>query len=452
MKSCILSSIVLLSQLAFLAPVSADGFNQFRGMGGSAVVRNQAIPLDWSESQNLAWKIAVPGSGWSQPVIWENKLFVTSAVGDKEFRPKDFNNGVKTPQSMGLGGMSAPPKINFQWQVHCYDAIEGTLQWSKTVVEGRPEFPIHPSNSYATESPAVDARGVYVMFGATGTVAGLSHSGDVIWKHELGAFPTNNGFGTGSSLAIFDDSVFAQHFTEKSASLTCFETTTGNVRWTDHRDQMGSSWSSPIVWTNSVRSELISSGGEKLISFSPRTGEKLWTVSNVKAPTACSVASDSQRIYFGGSDPMSKGPLFAVHAGATGDISPKKKNDSFSFCDWVEKKAAPGMASPVSTGIHVVVLDNNILRAYDAQTGKKVQERRLGQLKMIAASPLVVDDKVLILDEEGNASLLDSTKEFAAVGSGKINDTFWSTPAIANNSIYLRGINGLYCVRTGQAD
>lgn len=265
MKSCILSLMVLLSQLAFLAPVSADGFNQFRGMGGSAVVRNQAIPLDWSESQNLAWKIAVPGSGWSQPFIWENKLFVTSAVGDKEFRPKDFNNGVK-------------------------------------------------------------------------------------------------------------------------------------------------------------------------------------------APTACSVASDSQRIYFGGSDPMSKGPLFAVHAGATGDISPKKKNDSFSFCDWVEKKAAPGMASPVSTGIHVVVLDNNILRAYDAQTGKKVHERRLGQLKMIAASPLVVDDKVLILDEEGNASLLDSTKEFAAVGSGKINDTFWSTPAIANNSIYLRGINGLYCVRTGQAD
>jgi outer membrane protein assembly factor BamB len=282
-------------------------------------------------------------------------------------------------------------------------------------------------------------------------VAGLSHSGELLWRKELGAFPTNNGFGTGSSLAILEDAIFAQHFTEKSASLTCFESASGTVRWSDNRDQMGSSWSSPIVWVNSIRPELISSGGEKLISYSPKTGEKLWMLSNVKAPTACSVASDSQRIYFGGSDPMSKGPLFAVRAGASGDISPKKKNDSFEYCDWLEKKAAPGMASPVSTGIHIVVLDNNILRAYDATSGKKIQERRLGKLKMIASSPLVVDNNVLVLDEEGNAILLDSTQEYAAVGNGKIDDTFWSTPAIANDSIYLRGINSLYCIRTAQA-
>ncbi len=111
-----------------------------------------------------------------------------------------------------------------------------------------------------------------------------------------------------------------------------------------------------------MRSELISSGGERLTSFSPKTGEKLWTIDNVKAPTACSVASDSQRIYFGGSDPMSKGPLFAVHSRASGDISPKKKNESFSFCDWLESKAGPGMASPVPNGRFVVVIDNNILR------------------------------------------------------------------------------------------
>ena len=451
MKSFILSSAVLLCSFPFMASLSADGFNQFRGQGGTAVVHNQTIPLEWSMDKNLAWKIDVPGSGWSQPVIWQNKLFVTSAVGDKEFRPKDFNDGVKTPQSMGLGGMSSPPKINFQWQVHCYDALSGSHLWSKTVVEGRPEFPVHPSNSYATESPVVDAQGVYAMFGATGTVAGLSHSGELLWRKELGAFPTNNGFGTGSSLAILEDAIFAQHFTEKSASLTCFESASGTVRWSDNRDQMGSSWSSPIVWVNSIRPELISSGGEKLISYSPKTGEKLWMLSNVKAPTACSVASDSQRIYFGGSDPMSKGPLFAVRAGASGDISPKKKNDSFEYCDWLEKKAAPGMASPVSTGIHIVVLDNNILRAYDATSGKKIQERRLGKLKMIASSPLVVDNNVLVLDEEGNAILLDSTQEYAAVGNGKIDDTFWSTPAIANDSIYLRGINSLYCIRTAQA-
>ncbi len=447
MRVVVFSAVVSL-WVGFASQVLAEGFNQFRGTGGRGVIQNQQIPLEWSADRNLAWTIKVPGSGWSQPVIWQNKLYVTSAVGDKEFRPKDFNDGVKTPQSMGLGGMSAPPKINFQWQVHCYDAIDGKFEWSKTIDEGFPKFPIHPSNSYATESPVVDDNGVYVFFGATGTVAGLSHSGGVVWRQELGAFPTSSGFGTGSSLAIHEGNVFAQHYTDKSASLTCFDTVTGAVVWSDSREKMGSSWSSPILWTNQTRSELIASGGERLTSYSPKTGEKLWTLNNVKAPTACSVASDSQRIYFGGSDPMSKGPLFAVSAGATGDISPKNKNDTFSNCDWLELRAGPGMASPVSDGRFVVVIDNNILRAYDVQTGKKTFERRLGQLKTVAASPLVIDDKVLVVDEAGNAILLNALDEFNPIGGGRLDDTFWATPSIANNSIYLRGIEGLYCVRT----
>lgn len=145
---------------------------------------------------------------------------------------------------------------------------------------------------------------------------------------------------------------------------------------------------------------------------------------------------------------MSKGPLFAVSAGATGDISPKKKNDTFSNCDWLELRAGPGMASPVSDGRFVVVIDNNILRAYDVQTGKKTFERRLGQLKTLAASPLVIDDKVLVVDEAGNAILLNALDEFNPIGGGRLDDTFWATPSIANNSIYLRGIEGLYCIRT----
>jgi hypothetical protein len=145
---------------------------------------------------------------------------------------------------------------------------------------------------------------------------------------------------------------------------------------------------------------------------------------------------------------MSKGPLFAVRSGASGDISPKKKNESFSFCDWLELKAGPGMASPVSNGRFVVVIDNNILRAYDVQSGKKAHERRLGQLKTVAASPLMIDDKLLVVDETGNAILLNASDEFSPIGGGKLEDTFWATPSIANNSIYLRGIDGLYCIRS----
>ena len=106
------------------------------------------------------------------------------------------------------------------------------------------------------------------------------------------------------------------------------------------------------------------------------------------------------------------------------------------------------MASPVSNGRFVVVIDNNILRAYDVQSGKKAYERRLGQLKTVAASPLMIDDKLLVVDETGNAILLNALDEFSPIGGGKLDDTFWATPSIANNSIYLRGIDGLYCIRS----
>jgi outer membrane protein assembly factor BamB len=232
--------ITLVSMFAGITIPSADAdFSQFRGVGGSGVVRNQDIPTEWSAEKNLAWKVAVPGAGWSQPVIWKQLLFVTTAVADKEMRPKDFAGGVRMPQSMGLGGLSAAPKVEIQWQVHCYNTTDGQLIWKQTVVEGRPEHPIHPSNTYATESPVVDEKGVYVFFGATGTMAGLSHDGSPLWKKELGAFPTNNGFGTGSSLAIHDGRVFAQHFTEKSASLTCVNAQSGDVVWSDNRDKFG---------------------------------------------------------------------------------------------------------------------------------------------------------------------------------------------------------------------
>jgi hypothetical protein len=142
---------------------------------------------------------------------------------------------------------------------------------------------------------------------------------------------------------------------------------------------------------------------------------------------------------------MSKGPLFALRAGANGVISPDEKNGRFNYCDWLEKKAGPGMASPVSTGSLVIVVDNNILRAYEASSGRKVTERRLDQMKTIAASPILVGNKLLVLDEQGNCAILDcSIVELPIVGRGKLEDTFWSTPAVANNALFLRGIDILY--------
>ncbi|MCU0712202.1 MAG: PQQ-binding-like beta-propeller repeat protein [Pirellula sp.] len=427
--------------------LSRGDFPQFRGTGGAAKTIGNDIPLDWSETKNLAWKVPIPGTGWSQPIIIGDKLFVSSAVADKDLKPKNFANGVRTPQSMGLGGLTPPPKVNIQWQLHCFECQSGEKLWSTTICEGQPRYPVHPSNTYATETPAANDNGIVVFFGATGVVAGVNPNGEVRWKQELGVFPTTSGFGTGSSVAILNELAYVQHFTENSSSVIAFATETGEKKWTHERAKKGTSWASPIVWRNNLRTEVVVSGGELLESLDPQTGAVLWRLENVKAPTACSVASDSERIYFGGSDPMSKGPLFSLLAGADGDLSPEKKNGPFQGNAWIEKKAAPGMSSPVSTSRFVFVNDNNVLRVYDATNGKKVNERRIDGLSSIAASPIQVDDRILYLDEQGNAVLVNANESCEVVGQGKIEDTFWSTPAVANNAIYLRGLEHLYCIR-----
>ncbi len=436
-----------IATLVMAAWSNADDFPQFRGADGTGVIRNQKIPTSWSSEKNLAWKIEVPGAGWSQPVLWGDRMFITTAVAENDLRPKGFEDGVKTPQSMGLGVFTPAPNTNIEWQLHCYNALTGESIWKKTVTTGKPQFAIHPSNTYATETPVADAQGIYAFFGATGTLAAFTHEGEPLWRQEVGAFPTSNNFGTGSSLAIYESKVIVQHLTEKSSGVMCFDAQTGNSVWKYARDKNETSWSSPIVWRNDQRTELLISGGERIESLDPLSGSKYWELTNVKAPTACSIAADSKQIYFGGSDPFSKGPLFAVKCGATGSVSPKKKNAEFDSLAWLEKQAGPGMASPVSSGSEVYVVDNNILRCYNASSGERLYQTRLPKLKMVNACPLIVDDKLLVIDESGTSALVKLGAEFEVVGGGEIKDTFWATPAVANNSIYFRGVQGIYCIR-----
>jgi outer membrane protein assembly factor BamB len=449
---CMAARFLLVFAVACCVPrLAAADFPQFRGVDGRGITDSQSIPLQWvwndETSQNIAWKVAIPGSGWSQPIVVGNKLYVTAAVGEKELKPSNFSDGVKNPQSMGLGFLSRPPSMKIDWKIFCLDASSGSTLWEAVVDSGKPEFAIHPSNTYATESPVADANGVYAYFGATGKIAGLSHSGDLMWQRDVGAFKTSNNFGTGSSLAIYQGKVYLQNLSQGSADILCLDTQTGNIVWQQTRDEKQTSWSSPIIWRNASRVELIVSGGERVDSYAPDTGEVLWTLKNVKAATACSVCSDAKRIYFGGSDPFSTGSLFAVGVGGSGDISPDKKNSSFETCDWIAKRSAPGMASPVCSGSLVYIVDKNILRCYDAETGERKYQERLPKINMVNSSPIIIGDQLLLIDESGNAALVQVGPEFKVVGGGKIDDTFWSTPAVANDRLYFRGVDALYCVQ-----
>ena len=446
--SCAISGRAFLLSVFLLLPFTRANANDFAAFrGGQGVVAEQDIPTTWSANENLAWKIAVPGAGWSQPLIVGNRVYVTSAVSADGAKPKNFADGVKTPQSMGMGFFARAPKIDIEWKVFCYSTVDGRLLWEKTVHSGKPKFAIHPSNTYATESPVADESGVYVYFGAAGIVAGLDASGEVRWQRDVGVFKTSSNFGTGSSMAIHEGHVFVQNFSEGSADIYCFDTDTGKTVWKDSRERNGTSWTSPFVWKNAARVELIIASDGQIDGYQPKSGDKLWTLTNIKAASTATPCGDDQKLYFGASDPFAKGALFALTAGSEGDLSPKKKNTEFKNCAWMQKRAAPGMSSPVVAAGYVFVTDKNILRCYDSTNGERLYQSRIPDLDMVAASPIVVGEKLLVLDENGAASLIKVGNEFKVVGGGKLKDVFWSTPAVANGSIYLRGVDFLYCIR-----
>lgn len=433
--------------MSFGSTAVAEEFVQLRGSSGNGQVADREIPLSWSDDENVAWKVALPGSGWAQPVVWKDRIYVASAVCDKDLSPANFASGVRSPQSMGVTMFARAPAADIAWTLQCISVTDGSTIWSTPVVTGKAKFSVHPSNSYATETPVVDQNGIYVYFGAAGIVAGLNHDGRVRWQQDIGVFETSNSFGTGSSLAIHEGKVFAQNFNEKTADVYCFDSQSGAEVWKHSRTTATTSWSTPVVWKNDVRTELVVSGGEQMDSFDPATGSLLWTLNNVKAATACTPCADKSHIYFGGSDPFSTGPLFAVKAGASGDLSPSKKNATFEACAWLAEKQGPGMASPVSSEDFVYVTDKSVLKCFDAKTGQRVYQDRLPGLKMVASSPLIVGQKLLFIDEYGAACIVAAGPEFKVLGQGSIDDTFWATPAIANNAIILRGVKALYCIR-----
>ncbi len=434
--------------LILSSALSAQDFPQFRGPDGNGHVDNQTVPSEWSDSKNLAWSVSVPGSGWSQPVIVGDKVFLTTAISDKDVRPKNFANGVRTPQSMG--GRGKKPDFEIEWKVLCLSAKDGKTLWEKPVKKGTPKFAVHPSNSFATETPVANKNGVYCYFGMAGVVVGFSPEGKQLWKTEVGVYETNNDFGTGSSLAMFDDRIYLQLFNVDKSELLCLDPKTGNKVWSKSRKKAQTSWSTPIVWKNTKRNELIVSAGMQIESFDPKSGKQLWTADKVKSATACSVCSDQNRIYFGGSDPFSKGPLFAVSAGANGNVTPNKVNAQFDGCDWLQPRSAPGMASPVSSGDWVYVVNNGVLRCHDAKTGERKYQSRLPGIRMVNSSPLIVGNQLIVFGESGNACVVEVGSEFKVLGKGKIDDVFWSSPAVSNNALFIRGVKKLYCIRDAE--
>ncbi|HSF16149.1 MAG TPA: PQQ-binding-like beta-propeller repeat protein, partial [Vicinamibacteria bacterium] len=264
------SLIVLLSAATML--VADDNWPQFRGSGG--VVEDPTLPETWSATENVKWKASIPGRGWSSPVVWGDLIFLTSVASD----------GDEGPPEAGYysGGQQDIPGGEHRWMVLAFDFETGELRWSREVHRGRPTEARHLKNSYASETAVADASRVYAYFGNLGVFA-FTHEGEPAWDKRLEPHETRYGWGTAASPVLHQGTLFIVNDNEKDSYLLALEATTGKEKWRVSRDEK-SNWSTPFVWENELRTELVTTGTNAVRSYD-LDGNPLWQLSPMSSIT-----------------------------------------------------------------------------------------------------------------------------------------------------------------------
>lgn len=436
-RLAVLVSLVMC--LAIVRGGHAETWNQFRGAAAGKVAEIRH-PAQWSAETNLAWAVPLAGSGWSSPVVVGERIFLTLAESDEAGKPKGMMAGVASMATY----RSAKPK-KYRYVVSCLNLVDGSELWKQPVGESTPQV-IHPSNTYATESPATDGERVFTFFATTGTLVAWDLDGNELWKKELGSYPAGNGFGTGSSLAVFEGRVFVQLDNDQQSFVAAFDAQTGQQQWRDDRSTK-TSWSTPLIWSHDQQTELVTCGAGVVTSYNPSDGQIVWQLKGMQSAFSGSPASDATQIYFGNSGPMSAGPLVAVRAGMTGEVEldGKFKSDEIA---WSRLKSGPGMASPVvADGYLYIPGRGGILNCYDTTTGEREYRERVEGMSTVVASLWADEQRVFLLDEKGTTHIIQAGPDFAVLGTNKLDDLFWSTPTLAGDTLLLRGVEKLYCIR-----
>jgi outer membrane protein assembly factor BamB len=429
----------------------AQHWPQFRGPSGNGNSSESGLPIQWAPDRNVAWKTKIPGVGWSQPIVWGDKVFATTAVSDKQKRP---NPGDWSPGD-GLGGLSAflgsirkPPSDEHRWMVLCLDRATGKIVWEQVARAGKPTIPIHPRNSYATETPVTDGQRVIAYFGMVGIYC-YDVAGNLLWSKDLGTYPLQMDWGTGSSPVLLDERVLVQCDNDKASFLVALDKQTGNELWRAAREER-SNWSTPYVWRNEERTELVCAGGNKMRSYDPATGKVLWEMAGSGRCSSSPVASQ-ELLYVHSGDRLTgqRGILAAVRPGASGDISLAGNETTNEVVAWSVTLTGHRVASPLVAQdcLYLLEQQGGIIRCLDAKTGAQHYRQRLPGAAGFTASPWASGDKVFCLDQSGKTFVLQAGPKLEVLATNQLDDElFWSSTAVANGAHLIRGIDHLYCI------
>jgi outer membrane protein assembly factor BamB len=423
---------------ALPAPGSAVGsWPSFRGLNAAGVADGQNLPDNWSleTGENILWRIPIPGLAHSSPIVWGNRIFLTTAISarpDARFVP-------------GLYGAGTPSddRTSHRWMVYCIDKATGKVMWERVASEGAPIEKRHMKSTYASATPVTDGRIVVAWFGSQGVYA-FNVDGSLRWKVDLGHLDVGAynapdlEWGTASSPIIWNDYVFLQADTHKDDFVLALDAATGEVRWKTDRDELPS-WGTPTVVPTPRGPQLVTNASNFIRAYDPRTGKELWRLgksSQITVPTP--LFADGLILVSSGRGP--ERPIFAVRPIATGDITPPGDQTSNEFVAWSKTGRGPYMPTPLIYNKLLYVLGNNgVFHAYTFATGDQLYETRVPQLGSgFNSSPVAADGKIYVSGEDGDMVVVATGPEFKHIATNSMGEALMATPALSQGVMYVR--------------
>ena len=419
------------------APVNDVGWPQWRGPLATGVAPAADPPSRWSETENVRWKIEIPGHGQASPIVWGDRVFVLAAVpagpGD------DSGNGFFSRlRRRFMGTVRSGDLLHFV--LVAIDRGNGSVAWERTAATEQPHEGRHNTGSWASGSAVTDGEVVCAFFGSRGLYC-YDMDGNPLWDRDFGDLRIRMGFGEGASPAIHGDSIVVVWDHEGQSFITALDKRTGAELWRTDRDE-STSWSTPIVVEHAGGTQVVTSATDGVRGYDFETGELLWegegvTTNAIPSPVAAEGIAYLMSGYRGNR-------LYAV------DLSSARGNISRGGAvAWSLDRDTPYVPSPVlHDGILYFTKSNSgVLSAYDAATGRNLYgPTRLSGIRNIYASPVIAGGRLYVASRDGATLVAKAGPEFEILSMNRLDDGFDASPAVAGGEIYLRGQRYLYCI------
>jgi outer membrane protein assembly factor BamB len=391
---------------ALPAGALADNWPAWRGPGNQGISQEQKLPVTWSKSKNVRWKTPVAGAGVSNPVVWEERIFLTASDG----------------------------RLNDRLHVYCYHRQDGKLLW-ETRLFGTSPTDLYPPGGMAVPTPATDGKRLYVLFG-TGDLAALDFTGKPVWIRSLAEEygPFRNRWGMGTSPVLLGDVLLVQVDHWSQSYLLAVDAATGTNRWKADRPS-AVNWTSPLSVKVKDRTEIVTFGTYHVRSYDARDGKELWSVDGMGQQCIPSPVTQGDLLFACSGE----NTLAIKLDGAKGDLTK-------SHVVWKNKKAKAFVPSPLVYEGHLYIpSDGNFVTCHDAGTGKQVWRERLGE--SFHASPVAGAGMVYFTAKEGIVRVVRSSAAFELLAENDLGEMLVASPALSNGQIFLRGDKHLYCIQ-----